>query len=274
MSYEYLADVYDEFMEDTPYEYWRDCLLAAFKDRGITDGLVLDLGCGTGKMTRLLRDAGYDMIGVDGSMEMLNVATQIEAARNDGAETTEEVTKLGGVELVKANHSDEILYLCQDMREFELYGTVRAIVSICDCVNYLTEPEDLVECFKLVNNYLDPRGLFMFDFNTTYKYAEVIGDTTIAENREKCSFIWENFYDPETCINEYDVTIFTESEDNPGLFERNEETHIQRGYTLEEMKDIIKRAGLVFEEAFDAETGEEVAPDTERIFVLAREQGK
>ena len=86
-------------------------------------------------------------------------------------------------------------YLQQDMREFELYGTVRAIVSICDSMNYLEDYEDLVQVLKLANNYLDPKGVFVFDMNTVYKYREQLGEQTIAENREESSFIWENYFE-------------------------------------------------------------------------------
>ena len=107
----------------------------------------------------------------------------------------------------------DILYLLQDMREFELYGTVRAVVSVCDCVNYVTEEEDLAEVFRLVNNYLDPDGVFLFDFNTKYKYQEILGDQVIAEDRETCSFIWDNYYDEEEEINEYELTLFVQCEE-------------------------------------------------------------
>lgn len=123
------------------------------------------------------------------------------------------------------------------MREFELYGTVRAIVSVCDSVNYITEPEELEEVFRLVNNYLDPKGVFLFDFNTVYKYKEVMGDTVIAEDRGECSFIWDNFYYEEERINEYDLTLFIQEDASEDLYRRYQETHYQRGYTLEEMKD-------------------------------------
>ena len=148
------------------------------------------------------------------------------------------------------------------MREFELYGTVRAIVSVCDSVNYITEPEELEEVFRLVNNYLDPKGVFLFDFNTVYKYKEVMGDTVIAEDRGECSFIWDNFYYEEERINEYD------------LYRRYQETHYQRGYTLEEMKELVERSGLVFEAAYDAVTHEEPTEKSERIYIVARESGK
>ena len=101
------------------------------------------------------------------------------------------------------------------MREFELYGTVAAVVSICDCMNYILEPEDLTEVFRLVNNYLDPGGVFIFDLNTEYKYREIMGDSTIAEDRDDSSFIWDNQYEEEEKINIYDLSIFVREEEGP-----------------------------------------------------------
>lgn len=158
------------------------------------------------------------------------------------------------------------------MREFELYGTVRAVVSVCDSVNYIDEEEDLTEVFRLVNNYLDPGGVFIFDFNTLYKYREILGDRTIAENREDCSFIWDNYYYEEERINEYELSIFIREKEN--LFRRYEETHFQRGYTLDEMIRMIKDSGLEFVTAYDAFTREAPKEDSERIYVIAREKGK
>ena len=252
-AYTDFAQVYDIFMDDTPYEKWADFLAQRLAAEGIRDGLVLELGCGTGTLTRLLAAKGYDMIGVDSSEAMLGVAQEKEAENRQG-----------------------ILYLEQDMREFELYGTVRAAVSICDSINYLLEEEDLLETFRLVNNYLDPGGLFLFDFNTVYKYETVIGDATIAENREDCSFIWENFYDEKERINEYDVTVFVREQDGPGdgLFRRFTETHYQRGYTLAEIRRLVEESGLCFVEALDADTHGAVTAESERIYCIAREQGK
>ena len=170
-AYTSFARVYDTFMDNIPYEEWAVYLTGLLNEYGVNDGLVLDLGCGTGNMTELLAKEGYDMIGVDNAEEMLEIAMEKRE---------------------KSGH--DILYLLQDMREFELYGTVRAVVSVCDSVNYIDEEEDLTEVFRLVNNYLDPGGVFIFDFNTLYKYREIWGDRTIAENREDCSFIWDNYY--------------------------------------------------------------------------------
>ena len=247
-AYTDFALVYDTLMDNTPYERWCEIITGILKRYGIEKELVLDLGCGTGTLTELLAKEGYDMIGVDFSEEMLNRA--IEKREESGL---------------------QILYLLQDMREFELYGTVKAVISVCDSLNYLLEEEDIIETFRLVNNYLDPKGLFIFDFNTVYKYRDIIGDTTIAENRDDCSFIWENYYHEEERINEYDVTFFIKEGE---LFRRFEETHYQRGYTAEEMKVYLERAGLEFVSMQDADTLLEVTEESQRIYMIAREKGK
>ena len=173
----------------------------------------------------------------------------------------------------KDESGHDILYLLQDMREFELYGTVRAIISICDSMNYITDEDDLFEVFSLVNNYLDPGGMFIFDMNTLYKYREILGENTIAENKEEGSFIWDNYFDEETGINEYDLAIFIpEGED--GLYRKYEETHYQKGYELETVKALLEEAGLKFVAAYDAFTRHPVREDSERIYIIAQEQEK
>ena len=248
-AYTGFASVYDMFMDNIPYEEWCTYLTGLLREYGVDDGLVLDLGCGTGTLTRLLAEKSYDMIGVDLSDEMLEIAMEKEAEDPKG-----------------------ILYLMQDMRAFELYGTVRAIVSICDSMNYMLEYEDFVEVLRLANNYLDPGGVFIFDLNTIYKYKETMGETTIAENREEGSFIWENFYDEEEQINEYDLTLYIREEDD--RYRRFEETHYQKAYDLDTVKQAIADAGMEFVTAYDAFTREAPKPDSERIYVIAREHGK
>ena len=250
-SYGRFAGVYDVFMDNVNYREWADYIIETLAQDGIRDGLVLELGCGTGTVTEMIADAGYDMIGIDNSEEML-------------AEAMEK----------RAESGHDILYLLQDMREFELYGTVRAVISVCDSVNYITEPEELQEVFRLVNNYLDPKGVFIFDFNTRYKYEEILGDRTIAENREECSFIWDNYYYEDEKINEYDLSLFIETDKDSGLYRKYEETHYQRAYTLEEIKELIRKSGLEFVTAYDAFSKNAPMDTSERIYVIAREQGK
>lgn len=299
-AYTGFAQVYDVFMDDTPYEEWCDHvmeLLARYKEQenaeeeqsaagsdkmsaftrktdcnaleetvsdcyGIENddcvtkrnlqeerNTILDLGCGTGVLTQLLAQRGFTMIGIDNAQEMLQIA--IEKREASGL---------------------DILYLLQDMRAFELYGAVGAVISVCDSINYLLEEEDIVQTFRLVNNYLYPQGIFIFDFNTVYKYAAVIGDTTIAENREDCSFIWDNYYHETEEINEYDLTIFVREtgQEDAEIYRKYQETHYQRGYRIEQMKDYLQRAGLVFLEAMDADTKGAVRDVSERIYVVAR----
>lgn len=248
-AYTSFAAVYDMFMDNIPYETWCEYVSELLSEYGISNGLVLDLGCGTGNMTKLLAQKGYDMIGIDNSQEMLQIAIE-----------------------KKGSSDKDILYLLQDMREFELYGTVRAVVSICDSINYIMEYEDLLEVFRLVNNYLDPKGLFIFDLNTLYKYQELLGDSTIAENREESSFIWENYFDEDNQINEYDLTLFIKNQGN--LYQRYEETHYQKAYSLETVKKALGEAGLEFVKAYDAFTHNPPSETSERIYVIARELGK
>lgn len=291
--YSEFARVYDELMDNAPYGEWCENIAALIREYGVSrpvadravsgpeDGrtdrrgactdsgedtvnradhrmeasealmaserdLVLDLGCGTGTLTELLSQKGYDMMGVDNSPQMLEIAME-----------------------KRAESGSEILYLLQDMRELELYSTVGTVISVCDSLNYLLREEELLQVFRLVDNYLYPGGLFLFDFNTVYKYSQVIGDTVIAENRDDCSFIWENTYYEEEEINEYDLTVFVRQEGDHFL--RFTENHFQRGYTPETMRRLVEQAGMQVVRLLDADSLKEVNDQSERVYVLARE---
>jgi len=250
-AYTSFAEVYDTFMDNVPYEEWADYLQDILKEYDISDGLVLELGCGTGIMTELLAQRGYDMIGVDNSESMLELAME---------------------KRIKSGH--DILYLLQDMQSFELYGTVKAVVSVCDSINYIKDDAELTEVFKLVNNYLDPQGVFIFDFNTEYKYREILGERVIAEEREECSFIWENYYRNEDKMNEYQLTLFVQSREEPDLYRRYQEIHQQKAYTLEKIKTLIEKAGLRYIAAYDAYTKKAPMYTSGRVCVIAQEYGK
>ena len=275
-SYNEFAYVYDELMDAVPYEEWCERIVEAIDSYGITKrvrdpesedsfeeececltepteeelleserNLVVDLGCGTGTVTEMLYSLGFDMIGIDNSEEMLEIAME-----------------------KKCESGSEILYLNQDMLELELFSTVGTVISVCDSLNYLVGDGDLETVFSLVSNYLYPGGLFIFDLNTDYKYREIIGNRTIAESREDCSFIWDNLYDSEKKINEYDLTLFIEGED--GRFDRFLETHYQKGYDPAEVKKILEDNKFEIVKMTDSETGGDVSDVTQRIFVVAK----
>lgn len=248
-AYTSFAQVYDDFMDNIPYSEWCEYLKDILKKYNVENGIILDLGCGTGSITQCLAAADYDMIGVDNSIDMLEIAKE-----------------------KSINANQDILYLFQDMREFELYGTVAAAVSICDSLNYIMEKEELLEVFRLVNNYLDPKGVFIFDLNTVYKYENVLSDNTIAEDRDNMSFIWDNYYYKEEQVNEYNLSLFIKEEET--LYRKYTETHYQRAYSLDTIKELIDQAGLEFVDAFDAFTFEAPKEKSERIYVVAREMGK
>lgn len=250
-AYVGFAQVYDALMDDIPYDAWSEYLVSLLREYGIEEGLLAEIGCGTGNMTVRLHEAGYDMIGIDSSEEMLLAAR--EKSDND------------------------ILYLNQNMEEMELFGTVRAFVSICDSMNYLTDKSKLRETFRKVNNYLDAGGVFIFDLKTEHFYRDILGNGVLAENRDEVSYIWDNIFDEESGINNYLLTLFIKNDLGEECFTRFEEEHIQRAYSLEEIEECLEEAGMEFVTAFDAFTREPARADSERIYVIAREtfqQGK
>ena len=232
-SYRDFARVYDEFMDQTPYDEWLLNILNIFKEYKIDkDAQVLDLGCGTGKMARKLAREGYQVTAVDNSMDMLEIAASEE--------------------------DDHILYVLQDMVSLELPQQVDAAVSICDCMNYILEEEDLKEAFRRVREFLKEDGVFVFDMNSHYKYKEILACNT---------FIWDNFYDEEERINEYQLSLFIQNEQ--GTYNKYEELHLQKAYEQEEVVSFLYEAGFSSVRVLDAETMDEVKEDTQRLYYIA-----
>ncbi len=221
-KYSALARGYDNFMEEIPYARWTEWIRKSLVQNGIEDGLVCDLGCGSGIITTALADLGYDMIGIDSSFEMLSIAREKKEER-------------------------DILYLDQDIREFELYGTVRAIIATCDVLNYMTDNKDLEKILALAHNYLDPDGIFIFDLHTGYYYSNICAGNTFTAVDEDGAYIWENSYDEASCINEYNLTLFEKSYVNPNdteLYERYEEYHEEKAYEIVYIKQMAEKAGF------------------------------
>jgi SAM-dependent methyltransferase len=244
-SYTAFAKVYDLCMQDVPYTQWVDNLQTLWNKHNIKPSEILDLGCGTGTITEMLAKKGYNLIGVDNSIDML-----IQATAN-----------------AKQSNAN-ILYLNQNMCKFKLHEKVDCIISICDCVNYILEEEALLSLFNTSKNYLNPNGLFIFDVNTKYKYQNILADNSFSETFDDCAYIWENFFDEETSINEYFTCFFTRTKSN--LYERHEELHYQRAYSIEEIKNIIDKSELQLVEILDTETLTQPTQKSERIYFVLK----
>lgn len=246
MIYDLLAPYYDAINADIDYVKWADFIEEIFnKECKSRPDLVLDLGCGTGKMTLELASRGYDMTGIDYSPEMLDIARSESEDR--GA---------------------DVLWLCQDMREFELYGTVDAAVCCLDCINHLEDEEDLISCFKLVHNYLIPDGIFVFDINGKFKFENVYADNTYAMEEDGGMCVWENYYDPDTKICDFYITLFKECQD--GRYERYDETQSERMYTLSDMHKALKKCNLEFIGAYGDFNFAPGSDESERIYIVAK----
>ncbi|MGN0165070.1 MAG: class I SAM-dependent DNA methyltransferase [Lachnospiraceae bacterium] len=247
-AYSDFAYVYDLFMDDIPYDEWTEYITSLLKEYDVNSGLVCELGCGTGEITMRLRQAGYDMIGLDSSEDMLMVARD-KLAEED---------------------MEDILYTHQDMRDFELFGTVKAFVSVCDSINYIINEDDLLKVFHNVNNYLDKDGLFIFDLKTDYFYKTECGDRTFSQEREEGVLTWKNHYDEKNCINSYDVIIDVfDMEDD--VYDEIEEHHVQKAYDLNRIVELLDKSGLRFCAAYDAFSHEPVNEKTKRVYIIAKE---
>ena len=246
MIYDLLSRVYDSINSDIDYKAWADFFEKILdREAKARPELVLDLGCGTGKMTLELSSRGYDMTGIDYSPDMLDVAR--DAAEEQGA---------------------DVLWLCQDMREFELYGTVDLTVSCLDCINHLTRPSDVEKTFKLVHNYLIPDGLFIFDINGKYKFENIYADRSYVMEEEGGVCIWQNCYDEKKKICDFYITLFEECDD--GRYERYDEEQRERMYTLAEMKRMLEKSNLEFIGAYSDFEFTEATDMDERIYIVAR----
>jgi SAM-dependent methyltransferase len=243
-QYEDFAYIYDELMSDVEYEKWTEFMKDHFNQNDKKIEMIAELGCGTGTMTTALAHAGYEMIGIDLSEHMLMVAR----------------------EKASEEHVD-ILFLQQDMTKFELFGTVDAIIATCDSLNYVNE-EELLKVFKLVENYLNQGGLFIFDLNTEYKFKEIYHNQTFSEIGEDFAYIWENHYNEKTKTNEYGITFFVEDESEQ--YTRFDEDHTEHVHSNEKVKELLKKAKLTFVDTFDDYSDKPHHNQTERITYIVK----
>ena len=245
-AYTGFAYVYDEYMDNIPYEEWGEYMMTLLKENGVSDGMsVLELGCGTGTVTRMLSKSGYDCVGLDMSEDMLSIASD---------KTFEEDL--------------HIIYTCQDMRDFEVPYSMDAMISIGDSMNYITCVDDLENVFSCVRENLKENGVFIFDLKTIHFFRDILADNTYAQNRDDSAFIWDNYYDEEERNNEYELAVFVKNED--GTFDRFEEQHYQHGFTIEEVTGAARKAGLNVKSIYNAFTKDAPDDSSERLYFIIK----
>ena len=247
--YNIIAPLYDKINGELDYSSWADFIEENVRRYGpdMPTELVLDLGCGTGRMTLELARRGYDMTGVDGSAEMLNIA-RAEAER--------------------AGLSKKMLWLLQDLTSFELYGTVELAVSCLDTVNHITTTGELKQFLSLVHNYLVPDGLLLFDINGKRKFEQIYGDSSYVMEEEGAFCVWQNSYDKKSRICEFYITLFQKNED--GRYVRYDELGAERMYTIRSMKKALSDCGFELIGAYSDFKFTEATDDSERIYITAR----
>ncbi len=260
-AYSAIARVYDKLNSEIDYERWAGFIQECFdKFLDKRPELVLDLACGTGSMTRAMAERGYDMIGIDASEDMLSVALSRSSQENDGQR--------------------DILYLLQDMRSFELYGTVGAVLCCLDSMNYLLSEDDLRATLRLVHNYLDPDGLFVFDVNTPYKFENVYannayiledeiteeyGDGETESYSVYCG--WQNEYDEQSGICDFYLSLFEETESG---YSRSDEHQRERCYSRQTLELLLGECGFESLGFFGDHSFGSPAEDCQRWYVCAR----
>lgn len=250
VTYERFAYVYDNLMQDAPYPLWVDFLERASKAYNIEGKKVLELACGTGELSILLAKKGYEVTGVDLSSDMLFVAQE------------------------KAQKENVQIYLFeQDMSELEGLGTFDLVTIFCDSLNYLTTPQEVQNTFKGIHSHLKNGGLLLFDVHSIYKMEEIFKNRTFAHVDEEIAYIWDCFPGEHKLSVEHELTFFIKDRQSE-KYDRFEELHKQRTYTLDEYSMWLTEAGFSILEITADFSPHLPSKDSERIFFICQKNKK
>ena len=246
MSYDNFSRFYDLLTDNVEYEKRADYFCRLLSLCGIKDGILLDLACGTGSISVEMAKKGFDVIGVDSSIGMLNAARQ------------------------KAFESGEqILLLNQSMDDIDLFGTVDCAVCVLDSINHLADAEQVKRTFAKVSLFMNPGGAFAFDVNTLYKHKNVLADNAFVYDLEELYCVWQNnFNEADGSV---DISLdFFEEED--GVYYRSSESFTEKAYDLADIKLWLEEAGFEVIGIYDDMTTENVRSETERAVFLAKKK--
>lgn len=246
MSYGIFSSVYDILTENVEYERIADRICSLLHENGVDGGLLLDLGCGTGTLSFLLEQKGFDVIGVDASEDMLSVAN--EKKYEDGSSA---------------------LFLCQKAEELNLYGTIQCAVSSLDTFNHIDSIEKIEKAISLVSLFMDMNGIFIFDMNTPYKHKNVLGNNTFVYDMDEVYCVWQNSYDNDAERTDIDLDFFIRNEDDE-CFERYSESFSEYVYQIDDIANTIKKCGFTLFGANDDYSKNPISDTTERITFICK----
>lgn len=246
MSYGIFSSVYDILTENVEYERIADRICSLLHENGVDGGLLLDLGCGTGTLSFLLEQKGFDVIGVDASEDMLSVANE-----------------------KKYDEDSSALFLCQKAEELNLYGTIQCAVSSLDTFNHIDSIEKIEKAISLVSLFMDMNGIFIFDMNTPHKHKIVLGNNTFVYDMDEVYCVWQNSYDENAERTDIDLDFFIKNEDNED-YERYSESFSEYIYEIVDIFNIIKKSGFTLLGTTDDYSKSEPSDTTERITFIVK----
>ena len=248
-SYGDFAYFYDNLTDNVDYEKRCSYIKGLLAENGVGEGILLDLACGTGTVSLLLSDMGYDVIGVDASEDMLSVAQ--EKKMESGA---------------------DVIFLCQRMEELDLFGTINACVSTLDSINHVTDEETVREIFRRVSLFMEDKGIFLFDVNTPYKHKCVLGDNTFVYDTDEVYCVWQNTTD-ESLVTTVNLDIFEKDEDDEETYYRYSEEFTERAYDLDDIKKWLEDVKFEVVGIYEEMTKDSVKADTQRAVFVAKKHG-
>ena len=246
MSYGIFSSVYDILTENVEYERIANKICSLLHKNGVDGGLLLDLGCGTGTLSFLLEEQGFDVIGVDASEDMLMVANEKKYEENSSA-----------------------LFLCQKAEELDLFGTIDCAVSVLDTINHFYRMEWVAEAFAKVSLFMNMGGIFIFDINTPYKHEKILGNNTFVYDTDQVYCVWQNSYDDKNAKTDIDLDFFIKNEDDES-FERYSESFSEYAYQPKDIFSMLEQCGFEILGTYDDYSDNGVNEETQRITVVAK----